>query len=250
MSADDDQVQRTQEWDKLDESAFRYHLSQWETPKRSTLHFHKFAADALASSRQVVDLGCGAGAATAYLATATPACRFTGIDLSAELVDTANAVAARRGLGNLRFESDDWYRLRERRGVDGVVSLQTLSWLPDYEAPLRIVFERIAPRWIALSSLFYPGDISCRIEVTEHTRARQTFYNVYAMPAIARFCADFGYRITKSDPFEIDIDIPEPENRDLMGTYTLRVDGGGPSHRLQVSGPLLMNWHCLLIEKP
>jgi SAM-dependent methyltransferase len=249
--SDDHASQRTQEWDKLDESAYRYHLAQWETPKRSTLHFQQFIVEALARSARVVDMGCGAGAATAYLAAQSRDCQFVGVDLSAELVATANAVAERRGLTNIRFEADDWYKLRERREVDGVVSMQTLSWLPEFATPLQLIFERIAPRWIALSSLFYPGDISCRIEVTEHTRERCTFYNVYSLPEIGRFCAKHGYRLARNSVFEIDVDIAPPENRDLMGTYTVKVAEpvAGVTQRLQVSGPLLMNWQCIMLEK-
>jgi SAM-dependent methyltransferase len=242
--------QRTAEWDRLDEAALRYHHSQWETPKRSTLHFARFAAPQIATSRSVVDLGCGAGAATAQLARESPSCKFLGIDLSPDLIGTANTLARQRGVANLAFEVDDWYQLRERHDVDGVISLQTLSWLPEFEWPLQRIFERMSPRWIAISSLFYEGDISCRIEVTEHTRARQTFYNVYSLPAIDRCCRQQGYRVAGDQPFDIDVDLPRPENRDLMGTYTVRIrQDEAAQERLQISGPLLMNWRNVLIER-
>jgi len=74
----------------------------------------------------------------------------------------------------------------------GVISLQTLSWLPEFEQPLRQIFEKIAPDWIAMSSLFYEGDISCKIEVEEHAAGNHFFYNVYSIPAVSRFAREFG----------------------------------------------------------
>ena len=157
--------QRTAEWDRIDERALQYHMAQWREPKRSTVAFHDFAAPTLRDAKHVVDLGCGAGAATAYLAERFPESRFTGVDISAELTAIASRIASEKSLRNLEFRSDDWYALGQYPGVDGVISIQSLSWLPDFERPLEAIFTRIAPRWIVMSSLFYDGRISCRIEV-------------------------------------------------------------------------------------
>lgn len=63
------------------------------------------AAAGLAAGQSVLDVGCGAGDvsfAAAHLVG--PAGRVTGIDRSAEAVETAQARAAEAGLGHLRFE--------------------------------------------------------------------------------------------------------------------------------------------------
>jgi SAM-dependent methyltransferase len=245
-------MQRTREWTEIDEGSLRYHLSQWENPKESTKGFERFVRPELKPGTTVVDLGCGAGAATAFLAEAYPRTVFFGIDLSPELIETAEQARLRKGIKNLRFTVGDWYDLESKAAVDGVVSLQSLSWLPEFEAPLREIFVKLRPRWVALTSLFYDGEISCRIEVTEHIRGdRRTFYNVYAIPAVQRFCEKERYRITSSKRFEIGVDLPKPENPDLMGTYTVRARRGEktPAKRLQISGPLLMNWYALLVER-
>ena len=46
----------------------------------------------------------------------------------------------------------------------------------------------------------------------------------------------------------VGIDIEKPSNLDSMGTYTQRLMGD-KIRRIQISGPLLMNWYMLLIEK-
>ena len=45
-----------------------YHLKQWNEPKYSTTYFHSFIEHELKNSSNVIDLGCGTGASTYYLA--------------------------------------------------------------------------------------------------------------------------------------------------------------------------------------
>ena len=243
--------QRTDEWKNLDESGLQYHLAQWQNPKLSTKAFEVFVHKALLDTQSVIDIGCGTGAATAYIAERYNKISFTGLDYSGELIVIAKEIARKRGLRNLAFETDDWFDLSPDRKAEGVISLQSLSWLPEFERPLGQIFKTIAPRWIAITSLFYEGDITCRVEVEEHSRSsRRSFYNVYAIPAISRFCLLHRYQVTAITPFIIDIDIPKPDDIDLMGTYTLRVNANSaPIQRIQISGPLLMNWYMILIER-
>ena len=241
--------QRKDEWEKISEASLAYHTQQWDSVKQSTLAFERFCAVELRSSKNVIDLGAGAGAATAFLARKHPAVNFTAFDYSTELTRTGEAVAKSKGLTNMAFQQGDWYELEANRAFDGVVSLQTLSWLPNFEDPLKQVFQKLRPKWMALSSLFYDGDISCQIEVNEHARERKSFYNVYAIPAVMRFCATHGYDLVEATPFEIDIDIAKPADKNAMGTYTERVDrGDGTTKRLQRSGPLLMPWYMLMLR--
>lgn len=107
------------------------------------------------------------------------------------------------------------------------------------------------PNFLALTSLFYEGNISCHIEVEEHKKNRKCFYNVYSLPELEVFCEKSGYLLKKFAPFNIDIDLQRPDNMDAMGTYTERImaQGSGSEKRIQISGPLLMNWYMVLIQK-
>lgn len=244
-------AQRVDEWRDIDKAAYDYHLMQWMEQKQSTKHFADFIGSSLATSRRVIDLGCGGGAATFYLAQQNPNTQVLGIDYSADLVALAGKLAADNNASNLQFGTGDWFDLSTRNDVDGVVSLQTLSWLPEFERPLSEIFHKLNPQWVGLTSLFYEGDISCTIEVNEHARDRRSFYNVYSIPALARYVGKHGYKISRQSRFLIDVDIKKPDSSDSMGTYTVPLKEGpdSRSERLQISGPLLMNWYFLLIEK-
>ena len=64
-----------------------------------------------------------------------------------------------------------------------------------------------------------------------------------------RLANDYGYEVVTSDRFEIDIDVPKPKNKDIMGTFTEIVNGSLDYKRLQISGPLLLNWYFVLLKK-
>jgi ubiquinone/menaquinone biosynthesis C-methylase UbiE len=250
LTDSNDYVQRLDEWDTLDEASYRYHRNQWEYPKQSTLAFAHFIDEKLRKAPTIIDMGAGAGASTAVLASKYSSAEFLAFEYSHELVRLGSRICSEKELKNLTFLQGDWFDYNETRTFDGCISLQTLSWLPDYRRPLEIVFRKIQPTWFGCTSLFYEGDISCRIEVEEHRRKRKSFYNVYSIPAIARMCAEYGYQLVKAEPFVIDIDLAKPNELDVMGTYTRRlVSEDDSGDRIQISGPLLMNWYMLLIEK-
>lgn len=242
--------QRTDEWTNFNEDQLSYHTKQWETPKDSTLAFSKFIKKKLNSSTKVIDIGAGAAAATAFLAKEHANVTFVAADYVKDYLDIGQKMAETKNITNLNFKQVDWYDLEQTDEFDGVVSLQNLSSLPDPKEPLRQVFEKITPQWIALTSLCYEGDISCTIEINEHSVGRKLFYNVYSLPEIQRICSLFGYRLSKFEKFEISIDVEKPDDPNLMGTYTRRAPNeDGSFDRLQVSGPLIMPWYMLLIER-
>jgi trans-aconitate methyltransferase len=81
------------------------------------------------------------------------------VDFSAELIGTATDLGS--SVANLKFFQGDWFSMSSE-AFDRVISLQTLSWLPEFETPLEQIFTKIKPKWIAATSLLYEGDISCR----------------------------------------------------------------------------------------
>jgi ubiquinone/menaquinone biosynthesis C-methylase UbiE len=234
----------------IDILSMQYHMNQWTEPKESTKAFSEFFRDELAHSKRILDIGAGAGAATYYLASRNSSTSFIGVDHSRELIKSAEETSKEFNLTNLSFDAGDWFNLNKKwNGVDGVISLATLSWLPEMINPMTQIFEVIKPGWVGLTSLFYEGDISCRIEVLEHSRNKKTFYNVYSLKELNRLAVQYGYEIVNFNRFDIARDIPKPTNIDLMSTFTEKVEGSLEYSRLQISGPLLMNWYLVLIKK-
>ena len=235
----------------IDSISMNYHMKQWNEPKESTKAFLNFFGNELSNSKVVIDLGAGAGAATYYFANRNLNTNFIGVDHSRELINQAKENSKEFNLENLSFDFGNWFTLENKWGekVDGVISLQTLSWLPEMINPMKQIFEVIKPDWIGLSSLFYEGDISCQIEVFEHSRSIKSFCNIYSIKQLSRLAAEHGYEVMKFGRFDIGIDIPKHKDIDVMGTFTEKIEGSSEYQRLQISGPLLMNWYFILIKK-
>jgi len=245
---------RTAEW--LDGTRFNteYHDRQLREPYRSTIAFCNWLETTRLMSPEselrILDLCSGAGANIYHMSKRYPRSSFLGVDINPDLVAQGNAFFQSNGIPNCRLEVGDIYNLdpASLSGFVGVVSFQTLSWLPDFQAPIQAM-TGLAPQWIALTSLFYDGPVSCTIALTEYDDALEPkwsgFYNVYPLPMLRKHLLRHGYADFLFTPFEIDVDLPKPAHG-LMTTYTEKLEDGS---RLQRSGPLLMPWYFIAARR-
>ena len=240
---DERMKQRTTEWVQKFNS--EYHERQFKEVYRSTIAFcgwlETIGHIQEDSQLRILDCCSGQGANTYYMGRRYPNCTFVGVDINAEVVTKGNGFFEANGVTNCQLEVGDIYNLGKKylSRFDGIVCYQTLSWLPEFKKPIEAIIE-LDPKWIALTSLFYDGHVSCAIEITEYDAdlapSVDAFYNVYSLPLVRKSFSDLGYSDFQSTQFEIDIDLPKPDKK-IMTTYTEKTEHG---HRLQLSGPLLM----------
>jgi len=170
------------------------------------------------------------------------------VDFNEKLIESGKALYSKLGIKNVSLEHGDLYNLSNRflNHFDGLLSLQTLSWLPDFRKPLEKM-SQLNCRWMALSSLFYDGPVSAQTKITDRSsgEAVDSFYNTYSIPEVRQELLNYGYSGVKFNAFEIDIDLNRPAHGG-MGTYTKK---DLETKRIQISGPLLMNWYFLLAER-
>jgi SAM-dependent methyltransferase len=84
----------------------------------------------------VLDAGCGRGAALHALAARYPASRFVGYDLCADAIAFAREAADSAGLSNLRFEARDLGGFDDRAAFDFVLSFDAVHDQKDPQALL------------------------------------------------------------------------------------------------------------------
>ncbi len=92
---------------------------------------------------RVLDLGCGPANQLALVARLNPETRFTGLDLSPEMLERARALAVDKGLSNLDLRQADITDLSAfpDASVDAVMSTMVLHHLPDQAALGRCISE-------------------------------------------------------------------------------------------------------------
>jgi hypothetical protein len=138
--------------------------------------------------------------------------------------------------------------------VNGIVFLQTLSWLTDWKKilPQLASFDS---EWIAISSLFYKGLIEAEITIRSFSgeneiSPRQPYdtspYNVYSAPLVEDFLAQAGFKKFSWREFEIKTPLEKPCDPNKMRTYTIETTSG---KLLQVSGQIMMPWHFLIAQR-
>jgi len=233
-----------------------YHQRQFNHVYRSTEMFCDWLESlGLLNEKEenkVIDIGAGQGANLLYMSKRFPSGHFRGVEINADFVRKGNEYFSEVGQNNCHLDQGDLYHLNnEYVGKNnGVISFQTLSWLPECVVPIEKMAE-LNSQWIAISSLFFGGHSNCQILVKEHEKSfrdqphKEFYTNVYSIPLVQDLFSEMGYVNFKCTPFEIDIDLPKPETKEFS-TYTQRVESG---RRLQISGPLLMPWYFIVVWK-
>ena len=262
--------QRIDEWTKTYND--EYFNRQFKTPYRSTVKFCDWLEELdvinTDSQSNILDIATGKGATLYYMQQRFPHCSFLGIDINNDFVQQGNCYFTNEQIQNCKLEYGDLYNLNLEtfaNKYEGIVMLQTLSWLPEAESALSEII-KLNPQWVAFSSLFYDGLVECKAEIYEYENfnkiktkdcgdmvvcenvikfKKSSYYNTYSIPKIKAFFEENGYKVFKYSPFEIDVDLPKLEHSH-MGTHTLLLSNG---KRLQVSGPLLMNWYFIYAER-
>lgn len=228
-----------------------YHERQFKIPYRSTILFDNFLSRriSIGGGDKILDLACGGGANEYYFANKYPSAEFIGMDIDTSLFCLFHKYGG--SLKNVTLIGGDWFNISEQHigKYNGVISLQSLSWLPEWEKPLEEIC-KLQPQFIAMSSLFYEGNIDYCIKLKNFERPEnnkkysECYYNIYPLPKIQFFLDERGYKM-EYEPFEIDIDIPKPKSKDI-GTYTIKTEDG---KRLQISAAMLMPWYFIYAER-
>jgi trans-aconitate 2-methyltransferase len=94
----------------------------------------------LAHVSSAADLGCGPGNSTEVLRERYPGALIVGVDSSADMID-----AARERLPDIDFEIADLRDWRAEGPLDVILANAVLQWLPDHEALLPALLERLKP---------------------------------------------------------------------------------------------------------
>ena len=157
--------------------------------------------------------------------------KLYGFDFQNDFLDIAKRSAKELDMADISFKNADIYNLPRsilNQRVDGIICLQTLSWLDDWRKALEQL-AKTNSKWIALSSLFYDGLLQSKTEVisyNEDLKVRHSVpYNVYSIPAVKDFLAKLGFAGIIFEPFQINLDLPRGDlNR--IGTFTEKLEDG------------------------
>jgi len=109
----------------------------------------------LADGQEVLELGCGWGSLSLFLAERFPASRITGVSNSRTQKDSIDAEARRRGLGNLRIVTCDMNVFDTDAGrFDRVVSVEMFEHMKNYQALMASISRWLKPGGLLFVHIF------------------------------------------------------------------------------------------------
>ncbi len=118
----------------------------------------------LADGQRILELGCGWGSLSLWMAEKYPGARITGVSNSRTQKAHIDAEAQRRGLGNLTIITADMNDFEPEPGFDRVVSVEMFEHMKNYNLLLAKVARALAPGGKLFVHIFTHKDIAYHYE--------------------------------------------------------------------------------------
>ena len=118
----------------------------------------------LADGQRILELGCGWGSLSLWMAEKYPGARITGVSNSRTQKAHIDAEAQRRGLGNLTIVTADMNDFEPEPGFDRVVSVEMFEHMKNYNLLMAKVARALAPGGKLFVHIFTHKDIAYHYE--------------------------------------------------------------------------------------
>ncbi len=144
----------------------------------------------IADGMEVLDLGCGWGALSLWIAERYPSARVLAVSNSGSQRRWIEAERDRRGLAGLEVVTADINEFAPRRRFDRVVSVEMFEHARNWSALMQRISDWVAPAGSAFVHVFSHRRLAYRIE---GTWAAERFFTAGTMPShelLARFDGD------------------------------------------------------------
>jgi 2-polyprenyl-3-methyl-5-hydroxy-6-metoxy-1,4-benzoquinol methylase len=234
----------------------KYHESQISNPYESTKEFYKFLNKHVKlKNKKIIDFACGSGANLFYLNKKYSISECVGFDLSNFLLNRAKSYIRKKNIKNISFynknlENISMKNLNIKKKYDGITAQQCLSVFDDYESVIKSA-KKFKPSFVCVNSLFWDGDLDFKIDVNflkKKSKKRKIFktlvYNIYSLKKYIHFMEKNGYKKNIYKKFILNKKTVS-KNKKSMGTYTALLN----NKKVQVSGPLILDWYFILSQK-
>ena len=214
-----------------------YHKKQYDKIYRSTELFLKFIeTHEKLNNKVILDVGCGAGANTIYLAQRFPKSFIIGVDQNNAAINFARFMTKSKKINNCKFFNSNILNFNKKIKIDIILSFHFLSFTDvNYEKFLKKFCNLKAPS-MAHSSLFFDGLVEAKINVKDFSKSEldSSPYNIISFPKVKKILKDKKYKFFTYSFMKLDRNLKKPKHNG-MGSYTKKNKSGD---NYIVSGPL------------
>lgn len=221
-----------------------YHVRQYETIYESTRGLLELMDDCIPDmgARVNADVACGAGANIVHMLRRWPQTSYVGFDLCDTDLEYAESHVPVDLAGRVEYKKANFFKLVENESADQFACttlMQTLLLFnaDEYPEVLRNIIH-ISSEWVFLTSLFADHNMDVTMQIRDHVRNDNVFYNIHDIPRFEQNCRQLGVEEIIIRDFNISIDLTAPAEGGV-GTWTQKLSDG---KRLQFSGAVPMPW--------
>ena len=204
----------------------KYSKVQHVKTYQSTLDFVKYISKYINLKKKIIiDLACGGGANTIYLAKNFRSSFIYGIDVDKNLIKIANIEKRKKKLKNIKFIEGNWFNVNKNLvKSDGIIAFQALSFVKGSLKKKLSVFNKKKFDFLAFSTLCTPFDVNFNINVDDFSKGefRKGTYDVYSFKSIKDLLKNKGYKNIHFRQFFIKHRLTKPKHNG-MGSYTLKI---------------------------
>jgi MPBQ/MSBQ methyltransferase len=162
-----------------------------ESFKETKFHFvskllHWSTVDSIATPVQLLDVGCGIGGTSRFIAKQKTNWSITGISISPQQIKRASDLAVSQGVTNVQFQCCDAMKMPfPDESFDGVWSCESAEHMPDKSAFLRECFRVLKPGGRFVLATWCQRDDS-QVAFTKEEESRLDFlYKEWCHPRFA-----------------------------------------------------------------
>ena len=221
----------------------KYHKNQHKQIYNSTIEFIDFIKKNVSlKNKTILDIGCGAGANTIYLAKKYPSSNIIGVDYNKSLIKYASSQLKKKKIGNCKFFSSSIESLSlkiiNEKKIDIVLSFHFLSFTDEWITENLKKIISLKPKYLAHSSLFYDGEVDAKILIDDFSKSefKGSYYNIFSIPKIKNFLKKKNFKKFKFEPMKVTKFLKKPIHTG-MNSYTIDLKN---KKRLLFSGPLFL----------
>ena len=221
----------------------RYHKNQYKQIYNSTIEFIKFIKKNVSLKNKIIlDIGCGAGANTIFLAKHYPSSNIIGVDHNNNLIKYASSQKKKEKLSNCKFVvsgiKDLSLKVIKEKKVDIVLSFHFLSFTNEWITRNLKKILSLKPKYIAHSSLFYNGEVDAKILIDDFSKSefKGSYYNIFSIPKIKTFLKNKNFTNFKFETMKLKKFLKKPKHTG-MNSYTIDLKN---KKKLLFSGPLFL----------
>jgi len=226
-------------------------IIQFKKPYNSTIAFYKLMSDLnlfKKDIKNIIDIGTGIGSNLQYFSKREKEINFLGTDYQSSRISLAKKLNKNHKIKFKKFnilESITDFKNK----FDGLICIHTLCCFKKIDKVIDNMCG-IKPKWIAINSLFFDGDLDVLIHIRDHKNKKvnddnpNADFNIFSLAKIEKFFKKNGYKIIIKKPYFPNKAIKKRGKE--RGSYTIKTE----IHKnTTFSGPVHLPWYFVIAKK-